>query len=70
MSKLGYEVSLDSLESGDLLFFNEPVSHVAMFINNDSIIHATSKGVVINEIGDVLWESYWKDRFESAKRLL
>jgi len=70
MSLLGGKVTIDSLQSGDLLFFNNPVSHVAMYINNGRIIHSTSKGVIINEIGDVTWNSYWIKRYKFSKRLL
>jgi len=67
MSRLGVKVCLDSLEVGDLLCFS---GHVAMYINNDSIVHATSQGVVYNIIGDNVWNSYWIKRYKFSKRIL
>jgi cell wall-associated NlpC family hydrolase len=37
-------VSRDNLQPGDLLFFYSPVSHVAMYIGNGRMVHATRPG--------------------------
>lgn len=70
MYKKGKSVSLKQLAPGDLLFFktskHKGVSHVAIYIGNGRMIHATSsKGVKV----DSIYQSYWKQRFVGAKRL-
>ncbi|MCG3084289.1 C40 family peptidase [Anoxybacillus sp. LAT_35] len=70
MYKKGKPVSLKQLAPGDLLFFktskHKGISHVAIYIGNGRMIHATSsKGVKI----DSIYQSYWKQRFVGAKRL-
>ncbi len=66
----GKPVSLNQLAPGDLLFFktskHKGVSHVAIYIGDGRMIHATSsKGVQVNSIH----QAYWKQRFVGAKRL-
>lgn len=65
----GRPVSLNQLAPGDLLFFktskHKGISHVAIYIGNNRMIHATSKGVKV----DSIHQSYWKQRFVGAKRL-
>jgi len=70
--KVGQNVSIDSLKRGDLLFFknNTKVSHVAMYLDNNLIIQATSRGVIIDSIGSTVWNVYWKQRFSCVKRIL
>ncbi|GAD14763.1 NLP/P60 protein [Geobacillus kaustophilus GBlys] len=41
------------------------VSHVAIYIGNNQVIHAVSRGVKI----DSLNSSYWKTKYIGAKRL-
>ncbi|NNU90881.1 C40 family peptidase [Anoxybacillus sp. CHMUD] len=70
MYKKGKPVSLKQLAPGDLLFFktskHKGISHVAIYIGNGRMIHATSsKGVKV----DSIHQSYWKQRFVGAKRL-
>lgn len=68
-SKVGQEVSVDELQPGDLLFFKTadyaPVTHVAMYIGDGKIIHASSvkTGVIISKLKI-------KDDFRVARRLL
>jgi peptidoglycan DL-endopeptidase CwlO len=70
-SELQYEalphVSLDQIEPGDLLFFYTPISHVAMYIGNNQMIHARHPGpggeVQINAM-----DSMWMDDFVGAAR--
>ena len=41
-SAIGRRVSRADLRPGDLLFYYRPVSHVAMYIGNGRIVHASS----------------------------
>ncbi|MFS0637285.1 SH3 domain-containing C40 family peptidase [Mesobacillus foraminis] len=55
---------------GDLMFYatsgGRKVTHVAIYIGNGQIMHATtSKGVAIDSINN----TYWKPRFIGAKRI-
>jgi cell wall-associated NlpC family hydrolase len=43
-STIGTPVSLNALKPGDLVFFYSPVSHVAMYIGNGQIVHASTAG--------------------------
>ncbi|WP_448627760.1 C40 family peptidase [Geodermatophilus sp. URMC 64] len=43
-STIGTPVSLNALQPGDLVFFYSPVSHVAMYIGNGQIVHASTAG--------------------------
>ncbi len=44
-AKIGYEVSLDYSQMGDLAFFeeNSKINHVGILISNDKIIHCSGK---------------------------
>ena len=60
---------VDGLQFGDLLFFNtsgKGVSHVGIFVGNNSFIHAsTSSGVMVSPLTD----RYWQPRYLGARRL-
>jgi cell wall-associated NlpC family hydrolase len=60
----------DSLEIGDLLFFNttgEIASHVGIYIGDGFFAHASvSEGVTISSIND----PYYRKRFNGAKRII
>src|SRR5215218_1865764 len=43
-SALGTAVSYYDLQPGDLVFFYSPVSHVAMYIGNGQMVHASTSG--------------------------
>ena len=43
-STMGTPVSESQLEPGDLVFFYSPVSHVAMYIGNGQMVHASTAG--------------------------
>ena len=40
----GPTVSRADLQPGDLVFFYQPISHVAMYIGNGQIVHAPTEG--------------------------
>jgi peptidoglycan endopeptidase LytE len=68
MFQKGKTVHKSKLRPGDLVFFStykKGASHVAIYIGNNKMIHATSKGVKI----DSLNSSYWKPKYVGAKRL-
>lgn len=60
------------LRPGDLVFFtsraggNGNISHVAIYIGNNSIIHSTSsRGVIISDLD----ENYWRTHFKCCGRV-
>jgi cell wall-associated NlpC family hydrolase len=72
-SKFGQSVSKSQLQKGDLIFFdtegsnNGNVSHVAIYMGNNKIIHASSsKGKSL--ISDM--SSYYSKAFVNARRVL
>jgi len=66
----GDKVSKSSLSQGDLMFFKtngKSISHVAIYIGDNKMIHASSsKGVTIDSINN----SYWKNKYVTARRVL
>lgn len=43
----GMDVSLDSLQPGDLLFFGRPATHVAIYVKDGYMLHAPQTGDVV-----------------------
>ena len=43
----GDRVSVSNIQIGDLIFFNSPISHVAMYLGNGLMIHAPHTGDVV-----------------------
>jgi len=73
MSYLGEEIKIDSIEKYDLLFFSSQhnkITHVAMYLGDNKIIQAVSKGSQIDSIGSRIWNKYWKRQFVKAKRVI
>lgn len=72
MASAGRNVSADKLVEGDLLFFNSGgnsgISHVAMYIGNGQMIHASNNqnSVVIDPIDGY----YFQNNFVNAQRIL
>lgn len=67
----GYEVSIDSLMPGDLIFFNLPgvkSSHVGIYTGNNKFIHAPSSGKGVSE-SKLLGHPYWDDKIILIKRI-
>ncbi|MGY1747364.1 NlpC/P60 family protein [Blastococcus sp. SYSU D00695] len=50
-SQMGTAVSRAELQPGDLLFFYSPVSHVAMYIGNGQMVHASTSGQPVKVVG-------------------
>lgn len=53
-AKVGTAVSRSAMQPGDLIFFNSPVNHVAMYIGNGKMVHARNytTGVTTNYVDD------------------
>ena len=75
MARFGTAVSREELQPGDLVFFatgGDPnrVTHVAIYIGQNSIIHAISdgpnRGISITELS----ARYWNTRYYGARRVL
>lgn len=70
----GHPVAREKIRPGDLLFFatgSDPkqISHVALYLGQNSIIHAASAGPKTGIIITDLEERYWKSRYHSARRV-
>jgi probable lipoprotein NlpC len=68
--QLGTKVSRQELQPGDLVFFNtngHSVSHVGIYIGNNTFVHSESgRGVVNTKLTD---SHYWSKRYVGAKRI-
>jgi cell wall-associated NlpC family hydrolase len=49
-SRMGTPVARADLQPGDLVFFYSPVSHVAMYIGNGQMVHASTSGVPVKVV--------------------
>lgn len=63
MSRVGTPVSKSALRPGDLVFFYKPVSHVAIYIGDGKVVHASTSGqpVKVSELNRM--------PFNSARRI-
>ncbi len=59
MSRVGTPVAKSALRPGDLVFFYKPVSHVAIYIGNGKVVHASTSGqpVKISEMSRMPFNS-------------
>ncbi len=70
MSKSGEPISRDELRPGDLVFFNtmrNAFSHVGIYLGDDQFVHAPRSGGRVRV--EDLNQSYWKKRFNGARRV-
>jgi cell wall-associated NlpC family hydrolase len=70
MSKVGLQVSRDSLKPGDLVFFNtlkREYSHVGIYVGENKFIHSPARGAGVRV--DDLTSVYWDMRFDGARRV-
>lgn len=70
MSKSGEAVSREELQPGDLVFFNtmrHAFSHVGIYLGDNQFVHAPRSGGHVRV--EDLRGSYWKKRFNGARRL-
>jgi hypothetical protein len=75
MSKAGKKIGKDELLPGDLVFFattpiSGMVSHVALYIGQNSVIHSISDGPNRGVTVSSLDARYWNQHFHSAVRVL
>lgn len=66
--EVGYDISTDLLQPGDLVFFKMGASanHVGIYIDDGEFVHAsTSQGVTKSSLND----PYWRRRFWKARRV-
>jgi hypothetical protein len=75
MARFGSSVGRTEIRPGDLLFFAtgpdaSVVSHVAIYIGQNSIIHAVSDGPERGVTVTTLDARYWQSRYHSARRVL
>jgi hypothetical protein len=71
----GTAVSRENLRPGDLLLFataGNPgrVTHIAVYIGQQSVIHAVSNGPETGVVVSSIDSGYWKRTFHSARRVL
>jgi peptidoglycan DL-endopeptidase CwlO len=59
MSQVGTPVSRDDLQPGDLVFFYRPVSHVAIYIGDGKVVHASTRKspVKVSDLNDKTFTS-------------
>ena len=70
-SQVGAQVDRSQLQPGDLIFFNttgKGVSHVGIYIGDDTFIHANSGSGRVKQ--NKLSEKYYSSRFVNATRVL
>jgi cell wall-associated NlpC family hydrolase len=48
---MGRAVSVSELQPGDLLFYYSPTSHVAMYIGNGQMVHASTSSKPVMVVG-------------------
>ena len=70
-ARVGKQVDLDSLQPGDLVFFNtrrDAFSHVGIYLGDNSFIHSPNRrgSVMVTNIDT----RYWRKHFNGARRLL
>ena len=70
ISKTGEAVSKSELQPGDLVFFNtmrRAFSHVGIYLGDNKFVHAPRAGGTVRV--EDMSESYWKTRFNGARRV-
>jgi len=65
-SRVGTKITMNSLRSGDLVFFKTGLlqRHVGIYVGKQRFVHASySLGVTIDSLQDPYWENrYWKSK--------
>ena len=58
------QIKYNHLHPGDLVFFRTPNSgdecgHVGIYLKEGKFIHASSRGVIIENLNNLFWQHYW-----------
>jgi cell wall-associated NlpC family hydrolase len=80
-AEVGETISLENAKKGDLIFFGNKsrkgkyrVTHAAMVVSEEgedlAMIHASRRGIVIDDIHSSSWKKYYGKRFLHIKRVL
>jgi cell wall-associated NlpC family hydrolase len=64
----GTAVPCDSASAGDLIFFYNPVSHVAAFSSHTDVIHAVNEEKPISEYTNIFGNAYWSPQIQWCRR--
>jgi cell wall-associated NlpC family hydrolase len=70
ISRLGVAQKSSLLKPGDLVFYNtlnKTYSHVGIYLGDGQFVHSPSKGKAVSVVN--MSESYWKKRYNGARRL-
>ena len=70
ISRVGEKIGRDNLQPGDLVFYNtlrRGFSHVGIYLGDGKFIHSPSSGGQVRI--ESMDESYWKKRFNGARRI-
>lgn len=72
MCSIASRISDSQREPGDLIFFqaNNTISHVAIFLGDNQILHSVSDGSKTGVIVSKLSENYWKNHYYSSGRII
>ncbi len=75
MASVGHPVKRSSLTAGDLVFFatgasTHTITHVAIYIGQDSLLHSISNGPDRGVSISPLSSRYWSRKYHSAIRIL
>ena len=66
-SNVGTYVPRNQLKPGDLIFFYQPIHHVAVYMGNGKILHTYGKpGVTISDLNS----GWWNSHYTTARRVL
>jgi len=70
ISRVGSKVSLDQLQTGDLVFYNtlhQSYSHVGIYVGDGKFVHAPKSGSSIRT--EIMNDHYWLTRYNGARRI-
>ena len=72
MCSIASRISDSQREPGDLIFFqaDNTISHVAIFLGDNQILHSVSDGSKTGVIVSKLSEKYWKNHYYSSGRII
>jgi lipoprotein Spr len=66
-SQAGTFVPRNQLQPGDLVFFYQPIHHVAIYMGNGKLLHTFGKqGVTITDLNS----GWWNNHYTTARRVL